>query len=54
MCGRFFIAPSVFDRHVTIDKHGKAGCRDPATIKTRDGRPVLEEHDGWWTTCRNS
>lgn len=51
-CGRFFLSPSAFDRHLTMGKDGRAICHDPATRLGKDGhKPMLRYENGWWITA---
>ena len=46
-CHAHFSKYSTFDMHLRVAKRGEVvECRDPATVRKRDGSPVLRPVDG--------
>lgn len=48
-CGRRFSSVRNFDRHQRLTQDGAVICRDPATLRHKDGTPKYELRRGYWT-----
>jgi hypothetical protein len=49
-CCAHFSSDSAFDLHHTLDPETrKTICHDPATLRTRSGKPKLVNRDGVWS-----